>query len=58
LAQVSLEDALRLVHLYAGPRVAEVREGGDQVLRRYLNEQEPTLDSFAEVVANLAQRLR
>jgi hypothetical protein len=54
LPQVSLEDALKLVHLYAERESPKFEAAAMKWLRRYLNESSPTLANFAKVTGNLA----
>jgi predicted metal-dependent HD superfamily phosphohydrolase len=55
---LSLEDALKLTHLYAEKEQWEKFErAAMKWLRRYLDEKEPTLKSFAKVVQELEARL-
>jgi beta-lactamase class D len=56
LPKVSLEDALKLVHLYAKKESPKFEKAAVKWLRRYLNESSPTLDSVAKVTASLARR--
>ena len=57
LPKVSLEDALKLVHLYAEKEQWDKFErAAMKWLRRYLDERSPTLKNFAKVVRNLEQR--
>jgi len=55
LHQVSLEDALKLVHLYAAKKSPKFDRAAMKWLRRYFDEKSPTLKVFAEIVASLAQ---
>jgi hypothetical protein len=57
LPQVPLEDALRLVHLYAEKESPKYERPAVRWLRRYLNEASPTLKNFAKVVRSLEERL-
>ncbi len=58
MPQVSLEDALKLVHLYAEKEQWDKFErAAMRWLRRYLDENSPTLKNFAKVVRNLEQKL-
>ena len=50
---ISLEDALRLVHLYADKEPDKFERAAMKWLRRYLDENSPTLKNFAKVVAEL-----
>jgi hypothetical protein len=54
LPKVSLEDALRLVHLYAQKESPKFEKAAMKFLRRYLDESSPTLERFAEVTARLS----
>jgi hypothetical protein len=56
LPNISLEDALQLVHLYADRRSPKYQRAAMRWLGRYLTEGEPRLRHFAEVVASLASR--
>jgi hypothetical protein len=56
LPQVSLEDALKLVYLYAEKESPKFERAAMKWLRRCLDEKEPTLKNFAKVVAELDQR--
>jgi hypothetical protein len=56
LPKVSLEDALKLVHLYAAKESPKYEAAAMKWLRRYLNESSPTLDNVAKVTASLARR--
>jgi hypothetical protein len=56
MPQVSLEDALKLVHLYAEKESPECEAAAMKWLRRYLDERSPTLKNFAEITARLAKR--
>lgn len=53
---LSLEDALRLVHLYAEKESPKYERAAIEWLRRYLNEASPELSEVAKVVAELTQR--
>jgi len=53
LPQVSLEDALRLVHLYAEKRSPKFERAAMRWLERYLLERRPTFANFAKVVRSL-----
>ena len=53
---LSLEDALRLVHLYAEKESPKYERAAVRWLRRYLNETSPELSDVAKVVAELTQR--
>lgn len=56
LPRVSLEDALKLVYLYAEKQSSKYEKAAMKWLRRYLDEKSPTLQNFATVVNRLAQR--
>jgi len=56
LPHVPLEDALRLVYLYAEKESPKYEKAAMKWLRRYLDEKEPTLKNFAKVVRGLEQR--
>jgi hypothetical protein len=56
MPQVSLEDALKLVHLYAEKESPKYEAAAMKWLRRYLDEKEPTLRNLAEMVRTLAAR--
>ena len=56
LRQVSLEDALKLVRLYAEKESPKFERAAMKWLRRYLDERTPTLKNFARVVRSLEQR--
>ena len=56
LPQVSLEDALRLVYLYAERESPKFEKAVLRWLERYLAESSPGLRSFAKVVQSLAAR--
>jgi hypothetical protein len=52
-----LRDALKLVYLYAEKEQWDKYErAAMKLLRRYLDEKEPTLKNFAKVVRELEQR--
>jgi hypothetical protein len=53
MRQVSLEDALRLVHLYGEKESPKYERAALRWLERYLTESSPSLQSFASVVAVL-----
>jgi len=55
LPQVSLEDALRLVHLYAEKESPKF-DAAMRWLERYLAESSRTLENLAKVVESLARR--
>jgi hypothetical protein len=56
LPRVSLEDALKLVHLYAEKESPKFERAAMRWLERYITEGSPTLMNFAKVTANLVQR--
>jgi hypothetical protein len=56
LPQVSLEDALRLVHLYAEHGSPKFERAAMRWLERYLAETSPRLHDFAKVATSLADR--
>jgi DNA-directed RNA polymerase specialized sigma54-like protein len=58
MPQVSLEDALKLVHLYAEKESPKYEAAAMKWLRRYLDERSPTLKNFAKVVRSLEHRQR
>ena len=53
---VSLEDALKLVCLYAEKGSPKFERAAMKWLRRYLEEKTPTLGDFAKVMRSLEQR--
>jgi hypothetical protein len=53
---LALEDARRLVHLYAERQSPKFERAVLKWLRRYLNETSPGLSEVAKVVAELNQR--
>ena len=53
---LSLEDALQLVHLYAERGSPKYEKAARRWLERYLSEGTPRLQHFAEIAASLAQR--
>jgi hypothetical protein len=53
----ALEDAPRLVRLYAEKESPKVERAAMKRLRRCLEEREPTLKEFAKVVRSLEQRV-
>ena len=55
LRNLSLEDALELVRLYAERRSPKYKKAALRWLERYLAEGSPRLRHFAEVTANLAR---
>ena len=56
LPNLSLEDALQLVHLYAERESPKYEKAALRWLERYLTEGSPRLQHFAEVAADLAKR--
>ena len=58
LPQVSLEDALKLVYLYAEKESSKYERAASRWLGRYLTETSPSLVSFAKAVESLATRTR
>jgi hypothetical protein len=56
LPQVSLQDALRLVHLYGEKESPKYERAAMRWLKRYLTESSPSLRSFADVTRALAER--
>jgi hypothetical protein len=56
LRKVSLEDALRLVHLYAERGSPKFEKATMRWLERYLAESSPTLENLAKVVRSLECR--
>ena len=56
MPRVSLEDALKLVYLYAEKESPKYERAAMKFLRRYLEEKEPTLRNFAKVVYELERR--
>jgi hypothetical protein len=58
MRHVPLEDALKLVYLYAEKESPKFERAAMKFLRRYLDEKEPTLKNFAEVVGELEARSR
>ena len=57
MPHVPLEDALRLVYLYAEKESPKYERAAMKFLRRYLDEKQPTLKNFAKVVRSLEGRL-
>jgi hypothetical protein len=55
LPNLPLEDALQLVHLYAGRGSPKYERAAMRWLERYLTEGEPRLQHVAELVADLAK---
>ncbi len=56
LPNLSLQDALQLVHLYAERGSPKFEPAAMRWLKRYLTEGEPRLQHFAEIVAGFASR--
>ena len=56
LTNLSLEDALQLVHLYFERGSPKAEPAARRWLVRYLTEGSPTLAQFTEVTANLAAK--
>jgi hypothetical protein len=56
-AQVPLEDALKLVHLYAEKESPKFERAAMRWFERYLTEGSPRLQHFAEITSSLAKRL-
>lgn len=56
LPNLSLEDALQLVKLYAERGSAKYENAALRWLERYLTEGSPRLQHFAEIAASLAKR--
>jgi hypothetical protein len=56
LPQVSLEDGLRLVHLYGECGSPKFERAAIKWLQRYLAEGSPELSDVAKVVAGLVER--
>ena len=56
LPNLSLKDALQLVHLYAERESPKYERAALRWLERYLAEGSPRLAHFAEVTRNLAER--
>ena len=56
LSNLSLEDALQLVHLYADRGSPKYEKAAMRWLKRYLAEGEPRLQHFAKIATRLAQR--
>ena len=55
LPNLPLEDALRLVHLYAERASPKYEKAAMGWLERYLTENSPRLQHFAEITASLAK---
>jgi hypothetical protein len=56
LANLPLADALQLVHLYAERGSPKYEKAAMRWLERYITEDEPRLQHFAEIATRLAQR--
>jgi hypothetical protein len=56
MPQVSLEDALKLAHLYAEKESPKYERAAMRWLERYITEGSPTLANFAKTTAELAAR--
>ena len=56
LPNLSLEDALQLVHLYAERGAPKFERAAMKWLARYLEENSPTLEQFAKVAFSRARR--
>lgn len=56
LPNLSLEDALQLVHLYAECGSPKYEKAAMRWLERYLTERSPRLQHLAEITASLAER--
>jgi len=56
MRHVPLEDALKLVYLYAEKESPRYEKAAMKFLRRYLDEKEPTLKNVAKVVRRLEGR--
>jgi hypothetical protein len=56
LPNLPLEDALGLVHLYAERGSPKYERAAMRWLERYLTEQSPRLQHFAEITTELAKR--
>jgi len=56
MPDLSLEDALQLVHLYAERGSPKFEKAAMRWLERYLMEGSPRLQHFAEITASLATR--
>jgi hypothetical protein len=58
LPNLSLEDALQLVHLYAERGSPKYEKAAMRWLERYITESSPKLKHFSDVAGDLARRLR
>jgi hypothetical protein len=56
LPNLSLEDALQLLHLYAEKESPKFERAAVRWLRRYLNEASPELSDVAKIAAELVAR--
>ena len=56
MPELSLEDALQLVHLYAERGSPKYERAALRWLERYLDEGSPKLKHFAEITASLSKR--
>jgi hypothetical protein len=56
MPQLSIDDALRLVHMYAEIGSPKFEKAAMRWLERYLTETSPTLHEFAKAVESLATR--
>jgi hypothetical protein len=55
MREISLEDALQLVHLYGERESPKYERAAMRWLERYLTESSPRLQHFAEITASLAK---
>jgi hypothetical protein len=58
LPNLSLEDALQLVHLYAERGSPKYEKAAMRWLERYITESSPKLKHFSDAAGDLARRLR
>jgi 2-polyprenyl-6-methoxyphenol hydroxylase-like FAD-dependent oxidoreductase len=58
LPNLSLQDALQLVHLYAERASPKYEKAALRWLERYLSEGSPRLHHFVEITASLADKER
>jgi hypothetical protein len=56
MRELSLEEALQLVHLYGERESPKYERAALRWLERYLTESSPRLQYFAEITASLAAR--
>ncbi len=56
LPNLSLQDALQLVHLYAERGSPKYENAAMRWLERYLTEDSPKLEHFADLASDLAKR--